>query len=122
MLNYAFLAATISAMNDTNAPEDFHQRLRRLMDEKNMTNEKLSELVGVNSSAVSHWVTGRFRPRTNLYEKIADALGVDLVYLMHGQGDENGLSTRISKTLDHLGPDELKKVAEFIDLIAKRKH
>lgn len=50
-----------------------------------MTQEQLSEAVGVSRSAVAQWETGRAGQLTGNLARIADVLGVGLEHLAHGR-------------------------------------
>jgi transcriptional regulator with XRE-family HTH domain len=66
-----------------------------------MTQDELSERVGVSRSAVAQWETGRAGQVTGNLSRIADVLEVNVEYLMYGddkravgdvrQGDELAL-------------------------------
>lgn len=54
----------------------FSSNLRKIMDSKNLTGEKLGELVGVGKSTVINWANGSRFPKENHIREIARALNV----------------------------------------------
>ena len=58
--------------------------IRRLREEKGLTQAELAERIGVSSKAVSKWETARGLPDIALMEPLAGALGVSVTELMSG--------------------------------------
>lgn len=54
----------------------FAKNLRKIMDSKNLTGEKLGELVGVTKATAIHWSNGTRFPKENHIRDIAKALNV----------------------------------------------
>lgn len=51
---------------------------------RSLTQDELADLVGVSRSAVAQWETGRTGQVTGNLSRIADALEVNVEYLVHG--------------------------------------
>lgn len=58
--------------------------IRRLREEKGMTQAELAERLNVSDKAISKWETGKGYPDITLIEPIAAALGVSVIELMAG--------------------------------------
>ena len=58
--------------------------IKRLRENKNLTQSNLAELIGVSSKAVSKWETGKGLPDISLIEPLSTALGVSVMELMSG--------------------------------------
>ena len=58
--------------------------IRRLREEKGLTQAELAERIGVSGKAVSKWETARGLPDIALIEPLAGALGVSVTELMSG--------------------------------------
>ena len=58
--------------------------IRRLREEKRITQHQLAEAIGVSDKAVSKWETGRGYPDITLVEPIAQALQVSVIELFSG--------------------------------------
>ena len=59
--------------------------IRRLREEKNMTQQQLADRISVSAKAVSKWETGRGYPDITLVEPLAEALGVSVIELFSGE-------------------------------------
>lgn len=57
-------------------------RLSKILEEKNMTQRKLSELVGVSEVTISRYLNGNRIPKTDIISDIANALNVSVDYLL----------------------------------------
>ncbi len=84
-----------------NTPPDIGVRIRAARRERGLTQDELANIVGVSRSAVAQWETGRTGQVTGNLSRIADALEVNVEYLVYGddkramvearQGDELAL-------------------------------
>ena len=63
--------------------------IKRLREERNMTQTQLAERIGVSHKAVSKWETARGLPDISLIGPLAEALGVSLMELMNGESIVN---------------------------------
>lgn len=63
--------------------------IRKLRENKNMTQEELAEKVFVSSKAVSKWETGQGFPDISLIEPLAQALGISVIELLSGEDIRN---------------------------------
>lgn len=60
------------------------QTIKRLREEKGITQNQLAEQVGVSAKAVSKWETAKGLPDISLVEPLSQALGVSVMELMSG--------------------------------------
>lgn len=58
--------------------------IKRLRENKNLTQSDLAQKIGVSSKAVSKWETGKGLPDISLIEPLSMALGVSVMELMSG--------------------------------------
>ncbi|WP_394065398.1 XRE family transcriptional regulator [Alcaligenes sp. WGS1538] len=62
-----------------------HDRIKKARLEKGLSMERLSELVGLRSwQSIQQWENGTTAPQRKRLEKVADALGVTVDYLVNG--------------------------------------
>ncbi len=66
-------------------PPEIGQRIRTARKDHGLTQEDLAAAVGVSRSAVAQWETGRAGQLTPNLARIADALGVGIEVLAHGE-------------------------------------
>ena len=71
--------------------------IRRLREERRISQSRLAEAIGVSDKAVSKWETGRGYPDITLIEPLAAALGVSVIELFSGEGVVN--TNRAAKML-----------------------
>lgn len=62
--------------------EEFHVRLLRIMEELDVTQSELCAATGISKSALSQYMSGRFKPKQNRTLALAEALRVDPAWLM----------------------------------------
>ncbi len=63
--------------------------IKRLREERKMTQQQLAERINVSDKAVSKWETGRGYPDISLIEPLSAALGVSLIELLSGENVVN---------------------------------
>ena len=63
--------------------------IRRLREDRRMTQEALAERLFVSAKAVSRWETGRGLPDISLLEPLAKALGISIIELLSGEDIRN---------------------------------
>ena len=60
----------------------------KLMKERKLTFSKIAREVGISPSTLTDWRAGRYEPKVDKRQKIADYFGVSLHYLDTGEVDE----------------------------------
>ena len=88
--------------------EVFGQQIKKFRSEKGYTQEKLGQLVGVTTQAVSKWERGSM-PDAEIIPLIAQSLGVSIEAL-YGR-EERNLSVDLAKKLCNLPKDEAYRYA-----------
>ena len=79
--------------------------IRRLRENKRMTQEELAEKLHVSGKAVSKWETGRGFPDVSLLEPLAEALGLSVLELLSGDTIRNGnKAANMAKSLFYVCP------------------
>ena len=79
--------------------------IRRLREEKGMTQEELAGRIHVSGKAVSKWETGRGYPDISLLEPLAGALGLSVIELLSGEDVRNrNRAAHMAKGLFYLCP------------------
>ena len=59
--------------------------IKKLREEKNLTQQQLAEEIGVTAKAVSKWETAKGLPDISLIEPLSKALGVSVMELISGE-------------------------------------
>ena len=79
--------------------------IKRLRENKKMTQEELAEKIYVTSKAVSKWETGRGFPDISLLEPLAKALGISVIELLSGDCVQNrNKAANMAKTQIYVCP------------------
>ena len=63
--------------------------IRRLRENKQMTQQQLADKLNVTAKAISKWETNHGYPDISLVEQLADALGVSIIELFSGENVVN---------------------------------
>lgn len=63
--------------------------IKKLREDKRMTQEELAEKIYVSAKAVSKWETGQGFPDISLIEPLAKALGISVIELLSGEDIRN---------------------------------
>lgn len=61
------------------------QAIKKLREERKITQNELAEILGVSSKTISKWETARGLPDISLIEPLAKALGVSVIELFNGE-------------------------------------
>lgn len=62
--------------------ESFTIRLKRAMEMKQMKAVDLANKTGIDRGSLSHYINGSYKPSSVNTDKLAEALGVDVAWLM----------------------------------------
>ena len=107
----------------------FAQKLKRLREEKEFSQQRLADRAGLNKMLISKYETGRSTPSMENLGKIAKALDVTADYLVFDNVPSNG---RVEfkdiellekfKEVEDLSEDDRKTIKTLVDaMIVKRK-
>lgn len=79
--------------------------IRRLRENKKMTQEELAQRIYVSSKTVSKWETGQGLPDITLLEPLAKALGISVIELLSGEDIRNeNRAANMMRTLFYVCP------------------
>ncbi len=98
-------------------------RIKEMLNEKGISQKKLSELTGITESAISHYIKGDRVPRGQNLVKIAKALGTTTDDLLSGDREMDKASDLVyAKSLIARNASQMTKEEkmEFISLLMDR--
>lgn len=95
------------------------QRIKRTRKEKNLTQERLAELLDISTEHLSRIETGSYRPSLALIEKISEIFQIDEQTLMFGNTSETNLRSQLADKIECLSEEKKKAVSIIIDLISQ---
>lgn len=101
------------------------ERLQKIMLEKNIKQADLARATGISRGAVSNYVLGRYEPKSDIVQKLADALncsdmwlwGYDVPMEKSSQPfdeEENPYALEINDILESLEPDMQKFIRDLV--------
>ncbi len=67
-----------------------YETFRSLCEQRHVTPAVVSRATGIASSTLTEWKKGRYAPKTDKLQKIAEYFGVSVEYLMTGEEPEEG--------------------------------
>ena len=70
----------------------FCKRLKNIMLEQGLTQQRLADKIGVGQQLISFWVTGKQKPTVTSLKKIAEALNVPLNYFFENSDNNNDVA------------------------------
>lgn len=91
-----------------------YEIFERLLNERGITAYKVAQETGVTTATLSSWKKGRYTPKREKLQKIADYLGVTVDYLMTGEenvGETPELSARNERDIER----DLKNTLDKLD-------
>ena len=99
--------------------EGMNKRILELLAQKNMTQKQLSERASVTEAAISHYIKGDRVPRSAVAERIANALGTSVDYLLNGSNpyddDEKEQTFRlIARNASNMTYEEKKRIMDLL--------
>ena len=74
-------------------------RIKELRIQRGLTQNKLAEMIGADSNLVSRWERGKSKPISLYVQKLAQALGTSMDYLL-GYTDESDLTSQSASPIN----------------------
>lgn len=93
-------------------PKEIGDFLKQLRNEKGITQEQLSEILGVSGRTVSRWETGTNLPDLSILVQISEYYDVEIKEILNGE--------RKSENMDNELKETLLKVADYNELEKRR--
>lgn len=93
---------------------EIYDRYKAIRDSRNVKDSQVAKETGITKSTFSEWKSGKYTPKQEKLQKIADYFGVSIEYLMTGSNDnvkeqpqlssrdERDISRRLEQTLSDL--------------------
>lgn len=100
---------------------DLSTRLKTLLEEKGLSMNAFSKMVGVSQPAISDIVSGKTRSPKNIVE-IATALGVDVNWLKTGEGEPIAQGSLISSLVSTDSDEHHRFRVDYLDVQAAAGH
>jgi transcriptional regulator with XRE-family HTH domain len=104
---------------------NFVGRLKNILKIRKINQKMLADLTGLKPSAVSHFVNGRRKPSFNNLSKLADALCVNIDYLLGRTLEIKACGlymNNIIKVLNKISESDLLFLADMADNFALKNN
>lgn len=94
------------------------EKVKRLLEERDMNQKQLSEKSGITEASVCRYLKGDRKPRIDIIVNFAEALGVDVNYLLDEDKKTmtpfNSIESAIARHGNELTQEEKERLAEMI--------
>ena len=105
-------------MNEDNTSKIIAKNLKRLMDDRELSNVELSEIIGVSESTVGKWLLEKSIPRMGAIEKLADYFHINKSDLLEDRSNAKEIKLDIQpRKIPILG-----KIAAGTPILAVENH
>lgn len=95
---------------------EFHEKLAQLLKERVMSQSDLARRMKVGRSAVNSWVTGRYKPKSDIVHRLALIFNVSEAWLVGIQGAERDRVELITPEIS-----ELIRIYKLLDVRGRTK-
>lgn len=102
---------------------EFGSRLRKIRDDKGLSQSELAEKAGMQPSAISHFESGRRAPSFDNLKRLADALSLTVDYLLGRQADPQTAGPKaeqLFRNFERLSADDQETVTNFAKMLAEK--
>jgi transcriptional regulator with XRE-family HTH domain len=103
--------------------ESFPERLRKIREEKRLTQGELAEKAGFQPSAISHFELGRRSPSFDNLKKLADALSVTVDYLLGRESRPTSagpIAEKLFRNFEQMTAEDQEDLSKFAALLAQK--
>ena len=101
----------------------FGDRLRRLREEKRLSQAELAERTGFQPSAISHFESGRRAPSFDNLKKLADALAVTIDFLLGRETvptTAGPVAEKLFRNFEQMTAEDQDDLAKFAAMLAEK--
>ena len=81
---------------------EFGNRLKKVRTNRNLTQKQLAESIGVNQKQYQHWERDRAEPSFDKLQKLSYVLGINIEWLLFGNGKAVPKEKKISDLLSRI--------------------
>ena len=97
------------------------ERIYRRRKELNLTQEKLSEILGVSTQMISNLELGKKAIRPENLVKLCVVLNISADYILTGNSSEMRYVDNLSEKIDKLSAEEKQIIENLVDCLNKNK-
>jgi len=95
------------------------ENIRRYRQEAGLSLRELADMVDVTYSTLSHYENGHTVPRYDTLKRLARALGVDSVYYLYGDEDQDEYDRMMRERNEQITLEQLRIAAKHLATLEK---
>lgn len=95
--------------------------LRRLLDERGMTQTELAAGIGISSGTLSDWLSGRYYPRTKYIEAMAAFFGVTVDEIVQIKKAPSSIDDEALSLFMKLSDPAKDQVLDYLRYLVKKR-
>ena len=95
------------------------ENIRRYRQEAGLSLRELADMVDVTYSTLSHYENGHMVPRYDTLKRLARALGVDSVYYLYGDEDQDEYDRMMRERNEQITLEQLRIAAKHLATLEK---
>jgi transcriptional regulator with XRE-family HTH domain len=103
--------------------ESFGERLRRIREEKRLSQAELAQKAGFQPSAISHFESGRRSPSFDNLKRLADALAVTIDFLLGRETvptTAGPVAEKLFRNFEQMTAEDQEDLAKFAAMLAEK--
>lgn len=101
--------------------EKFSERLKKIREEKGLSQSDLAKKAGFQTAAISHFETEQRKPSFDNLKRLADALNVSIDYLLDRPIKDSGdIAEKVFRDFEKLSMDDQQKIKDFTEFLARK--
>lgn len=104
-------------------PVSFGERLRKVREDKGLSQSDLAHKTGFQPSAISHFESGRRSPSFENLKRLADALSVTIDFLLGRESEAKSagpIAEQLFRDFEQMSADDQESIAKFAKLLAEK--
>jgi transcriptional regulator with XRE-family HTH domain len=104
-------------------PESFPELLRKIREDKGLSQSELAHKAGFQPSAISHFESGRRSPSFENLKRLADALSVTIDYLLGRETDPKSagpVAEQLFRNFGQMSADDQESLAKIAKMLAEK--
>ena len=101
--------------------ENFSKRLKKVREEKGLSQAELAKVAGFQPAAISHFETGQRKPSFDNLKKLADALAVSIDYLLGRDiKRSDSLTGQLFRNFEKLSETDQQMIKDVAERLAQK--
>ena len=99
----------------------FSKRLKKIREEKKLSQADLAKKADLQTAAISHFETGHRKPSFDNLKKLADALNVSIDYLLDRELQKSGdIAQKLFRNFEKLSEGDQQRIKDFAAFLAQK--